>query len=97
MAESTKQVPGRIVISPDDPRRSRTWPDPAELAELSWSCRYAPEEISRRDMLLLASAVDAYRHIFAMPQREFLPTHAAIRAHLAAKLIASLIEEPADA
>jgi hypothetical protein len=81
--EPTKQVPTRIVINPDDDRRSRSWPDPADLVDVAWKARYAQTAMTRSELLKLASAVDAYIHIFAMPRREFLPTHAAIRAHLA--------------
>lgn len=85
MAEPTKQVNGGyIVISPDDDRRSRTWPGPKRAGELEWKARYAPTSMTRSELLFLASVAHAYRHIFSISQREFLPSHAAIRAHLAA-------------
>lgn len=85
MAEPTKQVNGGyIVISPDDDRRSRTWPGPARAAELEWKARYSPTAMTRSELLFLASVAHAYCHIFSVPQREFLPTHAAIRARAAA-------------
>lgn len=84
MPEATKTVPTRIVISPDDPERRRSWPDPRALEDAAWRATHCPDSITRSDLLVLAGVVSAYRDIFAMPQRQFLPTHSAIRAALTA-------------
>lgn len=85
MAEPTKQVPGRIVINPRDPKRSRSWPDPARITdELFWQAKRDPSGLTREQVQTLCDAASAYAYIFSIPQRQFLPTHSAIRAHLAA-------------
>lgn len=81
MSEPTRTVPGGryIVISPDDKERRRTWPDPRDPAEVGWRATHNPDSVTRADLLWLVSVLDAYRQVFAISQREFLPTHAAIR------------------
>lgn len=83
MSEPTKTVPTRIVISPDDPNRRRSWPDPRAAGDIAWRATHLPDSITRTDLLQLVSVVSAYQFIFSISQRQFLPTHAAIRAALA--------------
>jgi hypothetical protein len=80
MTEPTRTIPGRIVVSPDDPERRRSWPDPRVLDHVIWAARYSPESLDHNNLRLLATVAEAYRHIFSISQRAFLPTHAAIRA-----------------
>jgi hypothetical protein len=84
MPEPTKRVPGRIVISPDDKARSRSWPDPRLLDDdLVWKVQHNPDHLTRLELRRLMDMASTYAYIFSIPQRSFLPTHAAIRAHLA--------------
>lgn len=83
MSEPTKTVPTRIVISPDDPNRRRSWPDPRAVEDIAWRATHLPDTITHTDLLQLASVVSAYQQVFAISQRDFLPTHSAIRAALA--------------
>lgn len=85
MSEPTKQVSGRIVISPDSKSRSRSWPDPRLLDDdLIWKTQHHPELLTALELRVLVDMASTYAYIFSIPQRSFLPTHAAIRAHLAA-------------
>lgn len=95
MPEPTKTVPGGyLVISPDDRERRRTWPDPRELDDVTWRAIYSPDSITPADLRRLVSVASSYGHIFEISQREFLPTHSAIRAALADT---ADTEEPIDA
>ena len=38
--------------------------------ELEWRLRYAPEQVSRGDMLAMASLIGSYEHLVRAPQRE---------------------------
>lgn len=93
MPEPSTITGGRIVISPDDPTRRRTWPDPRAAAEASWRAVYSPAALTREDLHLLTSVAGAYAYIFEVPQRTFLPSHAAIRAALAAPAVVPDPEE----
>ncbi len=85
MPEPTKRLPsGYIVISPDDPKLRRTWPDPSALDDVCWRAVYSPDSLTTADLMKLVSVAGAYGAVFERSQREFLPTHAAVRAALAA-------------
>jgi hypothetical protein len=85
MAEPTKQVGSRIVISPGNKEQLRSWPDPTIAAEACWKAWHAPQHMTVAEIRRLVSAAQSYAYIFEISQKAFLPTHAAIRAHLAAR------------
>jgi len=47
------------------------WPTPGDDPDggLEWRLRYAPESITRTDLLVLASIVSAYREVLTCPSR----------------------------
>jgi hypothetical protein len=45
------------------------WPDPTDPRELGWRLRYAPDGLTRRDQLVLASIVEAYSSLVCMDSR----------------------------
>jgi hypothetical protein len=84
VTEPTKIVPGYIIISPDDPECRRTWPDPRASEEARWKASHDPTALTLAEIRQLATAAQTYAHIFGISQRQFLPTHSAIRAALSA-------------
>lgn len=84
MTETAKIANGFITISPDDPERRRTWPDPRASEEARWKASHNPEALTVAEIRQLATAARTYAYIFGIAQRDFLPTHSAIRAALAA-------------
>jgi hypothetical protein len=82
MAEPIKDLGSHLVISPEDRSKQRTWPNPVQVQDLVWRLLYAPSAITAQDRVMAASFLSAYAHIFSLSQREFLPTHAAVREHL---------------
>jgi hypothetical protein len=82
VAEQTQQVGSHIHISPDVREDARAWPDPRDPAEIIWRATYAPGALTPTELRWLAVRASSYAHIFELTQREFLPTHAAIRAHV---------------
>lgn len=46
-----------------------TWPDPRDPRELEWRLRYAPDTITRRDQLTVASIVHAYNYLIHLDAR----------------------------
>lgn len=84
MAEATQDGPGdTITIRPADPYTALHWPDPTGTRDARWRVWHAPDTVTVADMRALARAAETYDFMFQIPQRQLLPTHAAIRAHLA--------------
>jgi hypothetical protein len=45
-----------------------TWPTPSEaMSQLSWRLTWAPESISKEEMLVLAALISAYRELINLP------------------------------
>lgn len=82
MAEPTRQTSTRILISPDQKDQRRSWPDPRDPTEIMWRATYAPDSITKEDLRWLVDRASTYAHIFEITQKQFLPSHAAIREHL---------------
>jgi len=84
MPEPIKQVPGGFFeIDPENSTHRRTWPDPRASKEACWKAAHSPKTLTLQDVRRLASAAEAYAYVFSVSQKTFLPSHSAIRAHLA--------------
>lgn len=83
MAEPTRQVGARIHISPDNAKLRRSWPDPRATTAARWKAHHDPSNLTVDEIRCLAEAAEAYTHMFEVSQRDLLPSHAAIRAHIA--------------
>lgn len=60
----SKLVAGGTYISVDN---QMTFPNPVSenIAEVEWKMRHAPDRVTRGDMLLAASVIDAYKEVVA--------------------------------
>lgn len=45
------------------------WPNPHDPNEIEWKLRYAPDSLTRADMMVAASVMSAYRHVINLDSR----------------------------
>lgn len=57
----------RIAGGSGNPADWMTWPNPDDPGKVQWKLRYA--DLERADLLFAASVMDAYAHLFELPQK----------------------------